>query len=404
MIVARGNGPHLSDPTWYRVRYALAVQCLQLATLRTQSDEDEVGWPDGMAKGPGEWRKAYGLETASLLSSLYTDRASADSHLIDSAEATMKEAADLVASAAHVLEWAGWRWVGREPPAYVRHLNVLSLPGIRPFNPGRDLELARFLSRVVEPAAVILLFSAWALEAVADGDQARLPNLDFFTYEEIRDTLAPSHSPLPPPVDRCARADRGSGWLLDYLAGLSADWQLETGYPRHSRGFLGRRLLGAPRPVSFRVLYDLACLFSRLALVARRRKDDRTEHSFLSIAGAQLEKVLFDTPDHQRTDFLALAQADPGLAGLRMLREKEFARIVTRWGPVNQYSVDLFLDDSTIFRYYRASQAMDVEFADGSSYRYLEISPDIFEALSHAEEPRDYFNQKIQGIHPRIPL
>lgn len=427
MISVPAADSRFADPTWYRVRYALAVQCLQLATLqqpRLKSDlKDRIaasvpgskkakaakqeGWPAAISnvKNLGE---IYGTETTALLVDLFQESHFGASHLANPAEAAMNDALDLVGAATMALERAGWRWVGRRPPRYLRWIKGLAAPWGRHPRAARDLELARFLSWVVEPAAVVVLFSAWLLDARAKTRSA--DQIDaIFPYAEIITAIVENEktSGPPKPLDRATRTTSSPAWLISYLARLVADWPLETRRLARVEARLGRTRLRGPRRVSARVRYSLACLFSRLGLVASERDEKHVTDRFLQIAAVQLEYALISLPDRERNDLVGWANTDPGLRGLCDLREGEFEEIVARWGSRGGRPMEQALLDSSVARraaYGAASQILEIEFADGSCFRYLGVPRKTYDDLVRSESPGSYFNEHIRGHYTHIRL
>ncbi len=388
MIVARGEGPHLRDPNWYRVRYALAVQCIQIATMsnkdlaprkeprfriRRGGSEvpDEAGWPANVHVEEGDWRKEFGEVTADTLSELYGNRTPAREHFDQAGRVAREAAEELVSSAAEMLQEEGWYWVRRKPPRFVRWKRALSPGRITGRQPVLDSELVRFLSWVVEPAAVVLLFSAWLAE-----------DEEGFPLAQLQDAIGGPRAPgFFAPLDRRKREAGGVDWLIAYVARLLYDERQSTRGIR-AQASLGRTQLRSPRESSFRVQYNLACLFSRLASMAARGNNREGAGQFLSIAAVQLEKALFRLPDEQRDRLASWAAEDPGLATLRRQRSGEFAEIVTRWGVGDKQESKL--DDPILIqrlKYDPGSEILDVYLLDGGKKQYVGVPPNVIDAL-----------------------
>jgi hypothetical protein len=391
MIVARGNGPHLRDPNWYRVRYALAVQCIEIATLSAEASfaskkesrfrvrwggdesQEEPGWPVDIQAKDGQWCKEFGEATADTLSELYKNRAPGQEHFEQAAKSARQEAEELAVSAADMLEETGWNWVGRKPPRFVRWKRALSPTRITRRRPVLDKELTLFLSWVVEPAAVVLLFSARLVEGS-------------LSLSRVKEAIGPG--PRSPeffkPLDRRKREAGGEDWLIDYLARLVYDWPVDTRSAR-AQARLGRTQLRDPRQPSFRVQYNLACLFSRLMLAASKDGDRDGEDLFASFAAGQLEKALFRLPDEQRAHLAKWAKVDPGLATLRTECATEFEEIITRWGPGDKQE-KLLEDAASISRvkYDPGSKILDVYLRDGPTRQYGNVPQSVFDSLDTA--------------------
>ena len=170
-------------------------------------------------------------------------------------EGALRDAKALIESTSAVLAEIGWRWVGRRPPwfaSWYKRAPAWLWRAVRRFfrRPRRrtivgDWELAKFLADTVEPAAVALWWSA----RVADKKKM----------------TAPPNKKLPPrkPLDR--RAPINDAWLRAYLDELAAGQRKRSALAR-ALAWLGVSRWRPPREPTYRVQYNLACLFSRLAV------------------------------------------------------------------------------------------------------------------------------------------
>jgi hypothetical protein len=444
MIAARGSGPHLRDPNWYRVRYALAVQFIELATMSNEAPRAsrkaprfrirrgaaerprirrgtaertpvELGWPSEIQNEDGQWSKEFGEVTADTLSELYRNRAPGREHFEQAASAARQAAEELVASASETLEEAGWHWVGRRPPRFVRWKRAISPMRIGRRRPVVDRELIRFLSWVVEPASVALLFSAWLVEEEA----ASLPGEAGFPFAAFKQAIGGRRE--PDALDRRDRAWDGEteridgDWLIAYLARLVYEPPQDTRGAR-AQARLGRTQLRRSREPSFRVQYNLACLFSRLVRAAEQQGDREGESQFVSIAAGQLERALFRLPDEQRNRLAKWAEEDPGLTTLRKRREAEFAEIIARWGAGDKQ--EMRLDDPVLLdriRYDPGSALLDVYLIEGTKRRYGGVPQSVIDSLfgplpdDHEGDEREArrtmekaFIEKIERDYPPI--
>jgi KTSC domain-containing protein len=393
MLEVPTEGPQLSDLNWYRAHYSLAVQCLQIATLEAEGeDRVESGWPGGISPTKSKWRKAFGPETQRLLLDLRNDLQSTGRDLHAPAATAEREAEELVRSTVEVLDEAGWHWVGRQPPRYLLWLKRRSLGRLRERPPGSDDELARFLNEVVEPSAVILTFSTRVVKE---------PKYYWEIMEGMLDHFSPSFQPL----DR--RKQASQGWLLDYLVGLTADGLVNSA--RHARfeARLGRTRFRAPKRLGFRVRYNLACLFSRLAKAARDDDNSTAEDMFAAIAATELERSLRGLPDDNRAPLSEWAEKDPGLDGLRTHGKEEFAAIIAKWRPRGRRRLEASFPESTVIRriaYDPVRLALEVEFPDDSRFEYLGVPQQGYDSFETAQSPGEFFNSRIRERYPTIRL
>lgn len=219
-----------------------------------------------------------------------------------------EQAAELVGRAARQLTLFGHRGVHQQPPWHVR---------VQQRRRGRErLLLTRFLDRLLEPASVVLYFSG----LVAERKNPDVP-------PEPPDSAAPPDRTKAPAAPGEGPARAREEWLRQYLAFLRAESAPRI-VPIH--GPLGRLdLRRPPQPASpnYRVRYNLACLFSRLA-ASEAGGDDGVQKSYLAEAKRQLRQSLAAVRGRQRRAIVAWAEKDPGLEGLRERALKEFQEIV----------------------------------------------------------------------------
>jgi hypothetical protein len=259
----------LADPTWYRIEYALAAQRLHVATER--------GRPQVAAESE------LGPRVQRVMRDLVGGRP-----IRLRLEEVERDALALVGQTSAVLAKAGWRWVGRRPRWYVRAVRRAYMRIRRPRSPRPDGQLLEFLDRTLEPAAVVLVSSC----RVEQGQLSDVSALD-------------RGDEALPPLDRRAFFD-SYDWVGRYVAEL-----LREPSP-------GRRR----RSPTYRVHYNLACLFSRRAM---RLGDDRPD---LAIAEEQLRRAFAVIGGTLRERMCQWAWRDPGLEGMRRASRTEFEAIV----------------------------------------------------------------------------
>jgi hypothetical protein len=390
-----GANRQLRDPTWYRVRYALAVRCMQIATGGEDDRVDENGWPKEMSREQdGVWKSEFGAETQELLLNLSEDQEAVQSPLETPAAIAMERARELLATAAVVLDDAGWHWVGRKPPRYLPLAKRISswlrrwLLRRKERPVASDVKLTGFLSDVVEPTTMILYCST------------RLANdVDGSEYHRLKDAVFGRIGGPSQPLDRRSLDAVGiEEWALEYLSAFLADQQ--TGVTRHARveARLGRTQYRAPRKPTPRARYSLACLLSRLAMEADARNEKAARDILLSSSAAQLDGAFSDAPSGRRDRLARWARADPDLSCLRSLREPAFATIVARWGPAERRQVARRKLDSTVVSsvaYMADAKVLELEFADGSRYQYLDVPKAVYEKLIEDDSPGQVFNGEI---------
>lgn len=400
-------GGQLLDPTCYRIQYALAVQCLEISLIGDGGWDSPGGWPEGMSPevpgGDGPWKDEFGEDTQELLIRLARDQKPVQWPSEEPAAAAVRLAQELFGTATAVLSEGGWQWVGRRPPRFVRWGKAIGswptrlwsrLAKRRRKEPpvACDVRLMRFLSEVVEPAAVILYCST-----VADEPGG---------YERFRSAVLERDSAEPRPVDRRAlRRTNRKDWTLDYLKALLADQRIDKS--RHALlaarlGHTQYRAPGAPDP---RANYGLACMLSRLASEAHAQEDSSATDSFLWSAAAQLERSLSDSPGDRREGLAEWARLDPDLQGLREHAGATFETIVAGWGPTERRRVKRTKLDSSRIVYvaYKAeSEILELQFEDGSRYQYFDVPAEAYEELLDAKSPDDVFNEKIEPKSPFV--
>lgn len=390
----RGADSELADPTWYRVRYSLATQYLRMAT--GDGADGSAGWPQGITARPDDdWAQTFGLQTASLVSDLYRDRESAGSYLNEPAEAAELEAWGLLMSTSHVLEGAGWHWVGRRPPRYLLWAKRRSVPSVRRRPPGSERELARFLSRTVEPASAVLLCSVWV---VTKREQI---------YERIVEYVEHPGEGVPAPLKRSLRWGDLEDWTLQYLERLLADEQVDTRIRARWRATLGLTRLREPATPNFRVRYNLACLFSRLAAVASSRRQEQICDRLLEVAMLQLDAALWSLPNSYQRRMASWAQTDPALEELRTHDPPAFAAIVATWAPRDRKKAERLSIDSEAIKgiaFDERKQILEVEFSEGARYHYLNVPREVFEQFGKAESAGTFFNERVKKefVHVRL--
>jgi len=234
----------LDDPTWYRIGYSLAAQRLHDAFSREHQEHVHQG--------------ELGPRALQIIFDLTGGSDAARRRVQASFEAAEQQARLLIEETAAVLAEAGWQWVGRRPAWYTRRTRRASRR--------RDPQLAEFLDRTVEPAAVVLLWSARV-------EQGRAPAVP-----------GPSWGAAP----ALGRARFGHGdWLERYLAELVRDkWPAGSVF-RRMAAWLGYSRFRQASPPVYQVQYNLACLFSRLALQASEgRGDEDMIREYLDICAA----------------------------------------------------------------------------------------------------------------------
>lgn len=297
------------DPTYYRIEYGRIVQQLHAATAARPGDPE---------------KKTAPCSTQDLEEMLDAIRRDMTTREEDVFKGTLPDQAlNLLRLATTELRELRWRWVGKRPPWYVRWC------GWRRWRLRREQQLlGAFLDTVLEPAALVLYCSCLIEK------KGWLPR-----------------SPEGPPgvaLDRKTafwstggKKGRIDAWLNSYLAYLC--YGEGEGKPRHWHmrwvcwldakttpvracarrlfGWLGFTLWREPEEVSYRVRYNLACMFSRAA-------KSRESEADLDLAQTQLALCMKRVSVRDRLALAEWAATDPSLAWLRKTRPEEFAKIV----------------------------------------------------------------------------
>ena len=248
-------------------------------------------------------------------------------------KAAADTARQLVNSTCAVLTEIGWRWANHTPtyftswykrfPAWLwRVVRRIGRRARRRSVLG-DWELARFLARTVEPAAVVV----WASALVEDGKTA----------------MVLQKTDHVPPLDRRKKdfdpSQEDNAWLASYLDELLAVNSNQAEKPEQAReckqagestqskrpllerlkllvkdliGSLGASRWRPPDKLNARVHYNLACFFSRLA----KRDDDESKEAHLNLSAMHLTCCLAGEWGPRRGESRHWARRDPGLDAL----------------------------------------------------------------------------------------
>jgi hypothetical protein len=313
-----------TDPTWYRIRYSLAAQRLHAASVGARGLRlDDLAERAEVTDLPDATRAAFhdiahlaralsegmfGLQgSAERPGSLGTDFADAEA-----------EALSLLTVTTRILSRSGWRWVGCRPSRFARRWARLRWRWARlrrrlarasrrlarsgrdgePLPPLADQGLAEFLAGVVEPAAVVLFWSA------------RIG-------QEYPPVIKPEGGGDRPLDRKVWSGEGGDPWQWLYLNRLLArEW------PRMSRRrrvltALGLSRFSQPSPPSYRVDYNLACLLSRMLASRRGGSGDWNRSELLEAAEFHLQRSLDAIAGGRRRRVARWAWEDPGLVGLQ---------------------------------------------------------------------------------------
>lgn len=375
-----GDRSRLLDPTWYRVRYALTIRCMQIGESSQDSWIDESGWPKGIDGGKKKaWRRRFGSETQDLLLSLFKDQEAVPLPSARPEVSAQQVAEELLATTTEVLDDAGWHWVGRKPPRYLPWWRRFACRWSRVALRRRDertiagdRKLSGFLSDVVEPAAAIMCCAA---QLAADREE----------YVHLKELVLERTRKGPRPLDR-RYLDRSDvvGWSRSYLSTFLADQRLGSRADLRVGARLGRTRYRTPREPAPRVRYALACLLSRLAMEAQRLEADDDKDSFLSSAIAQLNGAFSDSPDARGSRLAQWAWLDPDLEALRAERKDEFATILARWGPAERRHIERRRIDSKKIAwaaYSEEEELLELGLTDGSRHQYFRVPKDVYSKI-----------------------
>jgi hypothetical protein len=300
------------DPVAFRVKYALLVQRLHEVTDQGDDAPAELKLMSAPAvREAVEATKRLGLAHEE---GLKRERSVNPEEALTSADADPIGALALFEASERELRRLGWAWVGSEPPWYRRWLRRRQSSG--------DRRLGAFLDRVVEPAAVVVFFSC-LVESRQWEPQRFLPKRT--TKRRLR-----RRSPL-----HRWHQDR-SQWLDQYLDILREPERRKLWWPWRFVAWLGLTAVRPVPPTNYRVRYNLACLYSRLAhhVLLIDGLDDlelvRYQQQFLAEAATHLSLCFTRAKLRQRDAIAQWARKDPALATLRLDEEERFFEIVGR--------------------------------------------------------------------------
>jgi hypothetical protein len=317
------------DSIYYRLEYARIARLLEKRTKpHDESRHARSEVPDDGEEVRPALRLSLTAAAEKTIDAITAELTPEQRAIGESPRGLREDAFELAVKAGRELGRLRWHWVGRRPAWYLRW------SGLRRWKRRREyLLLAKFLDRVLEPAAVILYFSCLIEEDFVDepdGILARRLPTDWPLRRPFLQQQA-DFSPEPFP------------WLWDYLWYLVSQAQLPVG-PRTSTepdrswlsqalsqlersarwlfGWLGETWLRSPAELNYRVRYNLACLFSRASL---RASDP---DAFLFSAEAQLRLALQALSGPRRAALAEWAWSDPALNALRAAEGYGLERIV----------------------------------------------------------------------------
>lgn len=300
------------DPVAFRVKYALLVQRLHEATDRPDGAPAELKLLSAPAvRAAVEATERLGLAREEGLT---RERSVNPGQALASADADPIGALALVEASERELRRLGWGWVGSEPPWYRRWLRRRQSSG--------DRRLGAFLDRVVEPAAVVVFFSCMVERGKWEPER-------FLPKQTTRRRLRRRSF-----LHRW-RQDRMQ-WLDQYLDILREPERRKLWRPLRFVAWLGLTALRPVPPTNYRVRYNLACLYSRLArhvlLVDGLDELESVEYErqFLAEAATHLSLCFTRARLRQRDAIAQWARKDPALATLRLKDEERFFEIVGR--------------------------------------------------------------------------
>lgn len=257
------------DPTWYRTGYLIAVQNLLAA--------------DGVTPA-GSPPELPALATFRLANAPVARPGDAE-----------RLAWELLTTTRANLARAGWRYPRRPPTLRTRWWRRLTF---RAGPLGRAPTVAAFLDSTLEPATVVLIWSA----RVAQNEEVPLASVT-----------------RPDPAGIMDRRSKDPNWLESYLADLVGERppRMSRSWSVRATAWLGYRRWQESGEPSYRVRYNLACLYSRLATRAAIATPSHKRYGALERSAKQLERALVDTGGERRAHLARWAWRDPGLAGLR---------------------------------------------------------------------------------------
>jgi hypothetical protein len=255
---------YAEDPVAYRADYSRLAQSLHLQSVR----DETYGSVDP--------------DVAKLVKKLIGPRPSKPS-----AEEVMEEALLLIDRARTELLDLGWKWVGWAPRRY-RH----------PFRRREKRRLADFLAQILEPATVVLYFSA------------RIESGEAF---KLSDAVPPSPLRRKRQVPRqgAAPEEGDKEWAALYLQYLLSGKVSDE----RERWFMTWR---RSDEVNYRVRYNLACMYSRL------RDGPSLDRSL-----EQLRQAIASAKGRERQALVGWARKDPSLTPVLTKRKADFCKALS---------------------------------------------------------------------------